>query len=74
MEHAKKDLIYLLIFLLALFVGWIATGGPERARQSGSSENKFQKPLEPIDSGETYDDSFKNVSPIKIEVQNKAVY
>lgn len=71
MDHFKKDMIAVGIFLLILFIGWVLTGGPGRARQTGSDHDKFQKPLAPISSGETYDESFKNISPIKVKTQNQ---
>lgn len=55
MTDFKKDALYFFGFLILLFIGWIVTGGPEHARQTGDAYNKFQKPLAPLDSGETYD-------------------
>lgn len=69
MDHFKRDMMYFGIFLVILFIGWAITGGAERARQTGSAWDKFQKPLAPLDSGQTYDESLKNVSPIKIEIK-----
>ena len=70
MDHFKKDMLYFGLFMLALFIGWIAIGGPQAARQSGSDQDKFQKPLAPISSGETYDQSLKDALPIKIKIQS----
>jgi hypothetical protein len=55
MTEFKKEMYYILAFFVALFIGWVLIGGPEQARQSGSAQDKFQKPLAPLDSGETYD-------------------
>lgn len=55
MKDFQKEMYYIIGFFVILFIGWVLTGGPQSARQSGSSQDKFQKPLAPLDSGETYD-------------------
>lgn len=72
MNHIKRDLMILLVFFVLLFIGWVAAGGPEEARNSGSFEDKFIKPVAPLDTGETYDKSLKEVSPIKIQKTKNA--
>ena len=54
MNDFKRDLLIVLGFFILLFIAWAYTGGPERAKQSGDAYNKFQKPLEPLGPGETY--------------------
>lgn len=39
-----------ILVIAALFVVWYYTGGPERA----NTADPFQKPLSPVDTGETY--------------------
>lgn len=70
MTDFKKEMYYILAFFVLLFIGWILTGGPEAALESGSSEDKFQKPLAPLDSGETYDATIREVLP-SFELQNE---
>ena len=70
MDHFKKDLMYFGVFMLLLFIGWIITGGPEKARESGSDNDKFQHAIAPIDSGTTYDASISSLSPIKLHFQS----
>jgi len=48
-EVTKVIFIFIAVMCL-LFVAWYYTGGPERA----NTANPFQKPLAPIDTGETY--------------------
>ncbi len=43
---------WLILILVGFGVLWYFSGGPERAQQNNKP---FLKPLEPIDSGETYD-------------------
>lgn len=43
---------WLIIVVLAIGVLWYFTGGPERANQN---PKPFLKPLDPIDTGETYE-------------------
>ena len=69
MDHFKKDMMYLGIFMALLFAAWVATGGPQKAVDDGSANNKFQKALQPIDSGQTYDASISAVLP-KVNFQN----
>ncbi len=74
MDHFKKDITYFLLFMLFLFIAWVATGGPEHARQTGSDRDKFQQPVAPISSGETYDESIKNALPVKVQVHSNSNY
>lgn len=67
MSHFKRDMIAVGVFFLLLFVGWMLTGGPQSAYESGSYEDKFQRPIAPINSGETYDETIKEASPIKVQ-------
>lgn len=68
MNHFKRDLTAVGIFFLLLFIGWVLTGGPQSARDSGSADDKFQKPIAPIDSGQTYDETLREAAPIKVRV------
>lgn len=70
MDHFKKDMLYFGIFMAVLFVLWVITGGPQKAVQDGSANDKFQKALQPIDSGQTYDASISAVLPVKVNFQN----
>jgi hypothetical protein len=45
-----KVIFTVILFIVALFIIWYYTGGPERA----NTANPFMKPLPPIDTGETY--------------------
>lgn len=45
-----KVLGFVILVIVVLFIIWYYTGGPERA----NTANPFQKPLAPIDTGETY--------------------
>lgn len=54
MKDFEKEMYYIIGFFVVLFIAWIITGGPESAKESGSAFDKFQKPLAPLDSGETY--------------------
>jgi len=51
-----KDFYYVIAFFVLLFIAWLATGGPQHAKETGDAYNKFQKPLAPLDSGKTYND------------------
>ena len=57
MEHHKKDILYIGGFIVILFILWVMIGGPQKAKQSGDAYRTFQKPLEPLDSGATYNAS-----------------
>ena len=70
MDHFKKDLMYFGVFMLLLFIGWVITGGPEKARQSGADNDKFQHAIAPIDSGTTYDAPLSKVLPVTITVSS----
>lgn len=74
MDHFKKDITYFFLFMLFLFIAWVATGGPERAHQTGSDKDKFQEPLSPISSGNTYDESVKDVLPVKVQLHSSGGY
>lgn len=54
MRHIHRDIWIFLAFMVLLFVAWVMTGGPERAKESGDAANKFQEPLAPLGSGQTY--------------------
>ncbi len=54
MDHHKKDLLYIILFFTALFIAWVMIGGPQHAKQTGDAYNTLQKPLAPLDTGETY--------------------
>jgi hypothetical protein len=73
MDHLKKDLLYLGILMLLLFIGWIVTGGPQKAQQTGSDHDKYQQPIAPIGSGQTYNSSLKNISPVTVTSDPKAL-
>ncbi len=70
MDHFKRDMMAFIIFFILLFIGWAVTGGPERAYETGSYDDKFQRPIAPLDSGETYDETLIEASPIKIQRAN----
>ncbi|MDB4984480.1 MAG: hypothetical protein JWM20_659 [Patescibacteria group bacterium] len=42
-------------FMILLFVAWIISGGPQRAVQTGSANDKYQEELSPLGNGRTYD-------------------
>ena len=48
-----------LLVIVVMFVIWYYTGGPERA----DVNQPFQKPLTPIDPGETYGPTTTNSIP-----------
>lgn len=56
MDHHKKDLLGFGAFMLLLFLAWVFSGGPQKAKQTGDAYNRFQEPLGPIQSGNTYND------------------
>ena len=74
MDHFKKDITYFLLFMLFLFIAWVVTGGPEHARQTGSYHDKFQQPVAPISSGDTYDKTLKDALPVKVQIHATSTY
>jgi hypothetical protein len=74
MDHFKKDITYFLILMIFLFCAWVATGGPESARKTGSDQDRFQQPIAPINSGQTYDKPIKEILPIKIQINPQSSY
>lgn len=43
---------WFILILVGLWILWYYTGGPERAEKQGAKP--FLRPLEPLDTGETY--------------------
>lgn len=56
MKTHHKDFMGIAVFFVMLFIGWILVGGPGKAKETGDAYNRFQEPLGPIQSGETYND------------------
>lgn len=54
MNHHWKEVMYIILGLILLFIAWVATGGPQHAKETGDAYNPLQKPLAPLDSGATY--------------------
>ena len=52
---AVKDLIFVILILVALFALWIYTGGPNNP----NSKKPFIKPISPFGGGEVYGPSDK---------------
>ena len=48
----NPEIIWFIVVLVILFILWLLTGGPEQSYSE--RDNQFLRPLEPIDSGETY--------------------
>lgn len=53
-EKENPDFFWAIIILIGIFVIWVMTGGPERSEPERN--NKFQEPLSPLGSGQTYDE------------------
>ena len=54
MQHHHKDFLGFIFFLILLFIAWIISGGPQRALQTGSANNKFIDSAAPLGTGQTY--------------------
>ena len=52
----KQDLAIIVGALVLLFIGWVASGGPEQAKQTGSAQDKFIEPLDPRYQTGTYNE------------------
>lgn len=63
MTHHHKEFLGIGAFFLLLFIAWVFSGGPEKAKESGSAYNKFQEPLAPLNNGGTYN-NYKEAPPI----------
>lgn len=72
MHNHKKNIFYFFALMIILFILWVYTGGPEKAKQTGDAYNKFQEPLAPLDSGKTYDE--KITLPNSPFTQQNAAY
>lgn len=59
-KHQKEnpDFFWFFAVLIIIFILWVLTGGPERSESERN--NKFQEPLQPLGSGETYDEPIFN--------------
>jgi len=57
MEHHHKDFLGVALFLVLLFIAWVISGGPQKAIESGSADNKYQDPLPPVGTGGTYNNA-----------------
>lgn len=66
MQHHHKDFLGFLFFLVLLFIAWVISGGPQRALQTGSANNKFQDSLAPVGSGQTYNNVNQKPAPIPV--------
>ncbi len=58
--NLRKDLFIIVGALVLLFIGWVASGGPEHAKQTGDANNKFIEPLSPVQPTGTYDQPIWN--------------
>lgn len=52
----KQDIAIVVGALVLLFIGWVASGGPEHAKQTGIADDKFIEPLDPLHPTGTYDE------------------
>ncbi len=43
-----------IFFMILLFIAWIMSGGPQRALETGSANNKFIDQAAPLGTGQTY--------------------
>ena len=66
MQHHHKDFLGFLLFLVLLFIAWVISGGPQRALQTGSADNRYQDSLAPVGSGQTYNDASQKPAPIPV--------
>lgn len=53
-REGHPEIFYFILILIGIYVLWLISGGPERASQH--KDDKFQRPLAPLDSGNTYDE------------------
>ncbi len=53
-EKENPEFFWVILILVAIFVLWVTTGGPERSETNRN--NKFQEPLAPLGEGQTYNE------------------
>ena len=69
MKNHHKDFLGVIAFLVLLFIAWVISGGPQRAVESGSANNKFQDSLAPIGSGQTYNKVDAKPATVPFQIQ-----